>query len=69
MFLARRKLEEMVQKSHITEEENVSVRRKQQEVLSENQELKGKLIDLRGKLMDKSVLMNQIEGMVGIDVM
>ena len=59
----------MVQKSHVTEEENASVRRKQQEVLSENQELKGKLIDLRGKLMDKSVLMNQLEGMAGIIMM
>lgn len=57
-----RKLESMLQKSHLADEQNVSMRRKQQEVLAENQELKGKLIDLRGKLMDKSVILNNLEG-------
>jgi predicted nucleic acid-binding Zn-ribbon protein len=52
----------MLQKSHLADEQNASIRRKQQEVLSENQELKGKLIDLRGQLMDKSVQLNNMEG-------
>lgn len=52
----------MLQKSHLADEQNASMRRKQQEVLSENQELKGKLIDLRGRLMDKSVQLNNMEG-------
>ena len=56
-----RKLEEMLQKSHQTEEQNVTLRQKQNLVLSENQELKGKVIDLRGKLMDKSMLVNHLE--------
>lgn len=60
-----RKLEGILQKSHFVDEQNVSMRRKQQDVLSENQELKGKLIDLRGKLMDKSVEMNNLEGKYG----
>jgi len=44
------------------DEQNVAMRLQQQEVLSENQELKGKIIDLRSKLMNKSVQMNHLEG-------
>ncbi len=46
----------------MAEQQNASLHHKQQEVLADNQELKGKLIDLRGKMMDKAVLMNQLEG-------
>ena len=52
----------MLQKTHHAEEQTASIRQKQQQILAENQELKGRLIDLRGKLMDKSVQMNHIEG-------
>lgn len=51
----------MLRKSHLVEEHNSSMRHKQQEALSENQELKGKLINIRGKLTSKSVQMNHIE--------
>lgn len=52
----------MLHKSHAADEQRASMHRKQQDVLTENQELKGKLIDLRGKLMDKSVQLNTLEG-------
>ncbi len=52
----------MLQKTHTTEEETTVMRQKQQQILTENQELKGRLINLRSKLMDKSVQMNQMEG-------
>lgn len=55
------KLQEMLRKSHLVEEHNSSMRHKQQEALSENQELKGKLINIRGKLTSKSVQMNHFE--------
>lgn len=57
-----RKLEEILQKSHLAEEQNTAMHHKQHQVLSENQELKGKVIDLRGKLMDRSMLVNHLEG-------
>lgn len=51
----------MLQKSHQTDEHNAALRHKQNSVLSENQELKGKVIDLRGKLMDKSMHISHLE--------
>lgn len=54
-----------MQKTHLADEQNATIRRQQQEVLVENQELKGKLIDLRGKLMNRSVELNNLEGKGG----
>ena len=51
----------MLHKNHAIEDQNAAMRQKQDQVLSENQQLKGKVIDLRGKLTDRSMLINHLE--------
>lgn len=53
----------MLQKNQQIEEQNATMHQRQHKMLSENQELKGKVIDLRGRLMDRSVKLNHMEGL------